>query len=279
LFFITQCSKEHDPEDRVRIPDKAFLKVLVDSGVDTNGDGVISYGEAQALTKLDVSGVVRSDYIDGEPVFHSEGKIITLKGIKAFINLDTLRCSGNQMRDLDLSDNTSLLFLDCSYNKLVELNITLCMNLELLRCIANQLTELDISNNIRLTDIDCLLNKLTYLDFSNNSELEVVFVAGNQMASLNLSNNRSLRTLYCDENKLTEINVSLCRDLEDLYCRNNLLTRLDVSQNPKIKVLVISNNPDLEEVCVWTWPFPPDHMWWVDDSNCPKLYYTTECSQ
>ena len=77
------------------IPDTAFLFALIDEGVDTNGDSLISYSETEATTNLTVSGESISD----------------MTGIEAFINLDTLDCEYNQLTSLDVSKNTSLTLL------------------------------------------------------------------------------------------------------------------------------------------------------------------------
>jgi Leucine-rich repeat (LRR) protein len=64
----------------VNIPDTAFLYALIDESVDTNGDSLISYAEAEAVTYLEFSYKIISD----------------MTGIEAFINLDTLDCYHNQ---------------------------------------------------------------------------------------------------------------------------------------------------------------------------------------
>lgn len=68
----------------VTIPDKAFLYALIDEGVDTNGDSLISHAEAEAITYLGIAG----SWDEGQP-----GEIKNIRGIEAFINLDTLRCN------------------------------------------------------------------------------------------------------------------------------------------------------------------------------------------
>lgn len=105
---------------------------------DTNHDGVVSRTEAEAVTTINVC----TDNI------HSLG------GVEFFANLENLTCKGSgivtrsgpffsgQLENLDVSDNTDLTQLDCSYN---------------------QLTELDVSNNPDLTDLDCSNNPMTTL--------------------------------------------------------------------------------------------------------------------
>lgn len=51
LLTFTRCEKI-GPDDPVFINDDAFLSILIEEGVDTNGDGEISYSEAEAVTEL-----------------------------------------------------------------------------------------------------------------------------------------------------------------------------------------------------------------------------------
>ncbi|MCK4466266.1 MAG: hypothetical protein KAU83_11195 [Bacteroidales bacterium] len=97
VVLLSQCEK--DPEPEVTIPDDNFLNALIDLGVDTNGDGIISPAEAEVITFLDVSHRGISD----------------MTGIEFFVNLDTLDCSFNRLASLDFSNNTALKFLDCQF--------------------------------------------------------------------------------------------------------------------------------------------------------------------
>ncbi len=123
IVLLTQCEKEHepDPEPEVSIPDNNFLNALIESGVDTNGDGKISHAEAGMVRSLDVS----------------EDSISDMTGIEKFVNLDTLDCSRNQLTSFDISSNIQLKELNCR---------------------KNQIIELDISNNIHLQKIICHQN-------------------------------------------------------------------------------------------------------------------------
>ena len=54
ILIISTCEKKDDgpnPNDIVTIPDIEFLTALISLGVDTNGDGLISYGEAESLDR------------------------------------------------------------------------------------------------------------------------------------------------------------------------------------------------------------------------------------
>jgi len=126
LILFTQCNQEPEPTDPIKIPDQSFQDALLEGTldengdlliIDTNGDGLISYAEAEAITFLDVSDKGISD----------------LSGIEEFINLEYLFCFNNQLTILDISDNQGLVELNCWNNKL---------------------SQLDVSNNAELRELD-----------------------------------------------------------------------------------------------------------------------------
>ncbi len=131
LFFI-QCKKEEpEPDPLYEITDIHFLHALIERGVDTNGDGVISYAEAAPVTSLDISSCNISD----------------LSGIALFIHLETLYCYDNQLSQVNLSKNIELEILDCSQNSLTVLDVTHNTALRYLNCWQNNLSTLDVSEN------------------------------------------------------------------------------------------------------------------------------------
>ena len=108
-FLIVLGSCENDePNPTVIIPDNNFLSALIDLGVDANGDGIISPQEAEAIKSLEVGGVSIAD----------------LTGIEAFANLEHLDCRGNQLTNLDVSNNTALAILLCGWNQLISLDVS-----------------------------------------------------------------------------------------------------------------------------------------------------------
>ena len=175
ILFFTRCDKIN-PEDPIEISDKDFINALIDEGVDTNGDGLISYAEAEMITYLDVS----------------HDNISDLTGIEKFVNLDSLDCSLNQLTNLDVSKNTNLLYLACVDNQLTTLNFINNPKLVTLWCSYNQLTALDVSNNTALSYLDCLMNELTSLDISNNTTLTFLSCSYNQLTNLDVSKNNAV---------------------------------------------------------------------------------------
>ena len=51
-------------------------------------------------------------------------EIASLKGIEKFPNLTTLKCSKNQLTELDVSQNKKLVYLECSENQLTSLDLS-----------------------------------------------------------------------------------------------------------------------------------------------------------
>ncbi len=246
-FSVTSFSQN------VSIPDTAFLNALIRIGLDTNRDSIISYEEVSMVKYLPLGD------------WSTKGKISDLTGIEAFVNLSSLSCFNNRIKNLDVSKNGSLVKLSCSQNYIDSLNVS-TPSLEHLYCDDNQLTSLDISDCSLLIDILCNNNQLTSLDISNNPMLWI---------------------LNCANNRLTSLDVSSNVGLADLDCSGNLLTKLDISNNRRLMTwlygdyqgcISIQNMPSLEKVCVWTMPFPPNGQACVSTSGSPNVFFTTGCA-
>lgn len=97
----------------VNISDPAFKAYLLEN-YDVDGDGVLSTKEADAVTKIEASGLGIKD----------------MSGLASkFPNLTWLDCSDNELTELDLSDLGALTYLDCSGNDLKTLDISVLVNL------------------------------------------------------------------------------------------------------------------------------------------------------
>jgi hypothetical protein len=266
-LLFTQCEKD-DPLSLVDIPDRAFLHALIEAGVDTNLDGIISEEEALEVFSLDI---------------HNIG-ISNLTGIEAFVNLDSLDCSRNKITSLDLSKNAEIKNLNCEANRLRHLDISSNTALTYLNCGGtsccgdNELKELDLSNCIALKYLNCNENQLSNLDVSNCTSLTELFFCYNFITSINLSNNTALLVLNCGSNRFTSLNISTNIALKSLICYDNQLIQLDISNNSNLDFLYISDMPTLHEVCVWSIPFPSEGLN-VIKVGSPNVFFTTQCSE
>jgi len=272
-----QCNKNQDPWNQ------CLLYLFGNNGVDSNSDGIISQSEAEACLHLDL---------------HDRG-ITDMSGIETFINLETLDCSFNTLTDLDLSKLTELRSLNCMASHLSYLDVSASTRLTFLECRQNTiqhlyldnhplLEELYCNNNYDLEELsltqcaalrilECPVNDIVDLDISVCTSLEILRCYINDLSNLNVSSNTALRVLHCSSNLIDSLNVSSCSELEVLRCANNTLSKLDISNNHKLESLHIYGIPTLEEVCVWSLPFPPADVQ-VDSAGSPNVVFTTECS-
>lgn len=111
-----------------------------------------------------------------------------------------------------------------------------------------QLTSLAVGSNAGLQTLKCSYNHLTSISLpSSLREMECRF---NNFRSLNLREAVQLRSLDCFGNGLEELDLSGLKELESLVAGMNSFKILDVSGNPKLKLLDLSDSPDLEIVYV-----------------------------
>ncbi len=157
-ILLSQCSKLNQEE--VTIVDQAFLEALIGQGIDRNNNGSISLKEAE-----------RAEAIHLWP-----SNIHDLKGIEAFVNLDTLSVQLNPLSNLDLSMNKSLRYLELIGCEQESLDVSELIDLRYLDCsgslaMKSFLTELDISQNYYLEKLICEENQLQSLNISQNTNL------------------------------------------------------------------------------------------------------------
>ena len=186
---------------------------------------------------------------------------ITIKGE----NITHLRCEHNQLTELDVSNNSALIYLVCHSNRLRKLDVNNNRELIVLNCYVNQLEKLDLGNNTKLIALDCNDNKLTGLDVSKNIALTKLDCSNNLLTDLDVSCNTELNALYCWENQITSLDLSKNVKLTVLTCIKNQLTKLELSKNTALTKLYcannplksfdVRNNPDIEQIYYF---FPKD---------------------
>ncbi|WP_460219369.1 leucine-rich repeat domain-containing protein [Psychroserpens sp. MEBiC05023] len=204
----------------VNIPDANFKAYLVgNSAINTNGDTEIQVSEASIF-----SGAI----------YCGNSSISDLTGIESFTNLTTLRCQGNSLTTLDISNNTNLIELNCSNNALSTLDLTNNTDLTQLSCSSNSLTTLDVSNHSALTFIDCGANAITSIDLSNNPALTTFGCNFNStLMTLDLSNNSVLTEMYCNNTPITALNVA--------NGNNTIITTFAATNTPNLTCIQVDD--------------------------------------
>ena len=251
--FAITCSPQ---QGYTYTPDNNFEQALINLGYDTFIDDYVYTDSINTVANLNVA---------------YQG-IADLTGIEDFTDLDTLSCSYNSLNSFDISNNTALTWLACSYNdsltnldisnntdllhlycndnELTSLNIASNTDLITLRCEYNQLTSLDVTTNTDLITLYCSNNEITTLDVNNNVDLEYFSCSNNELTSLDVNNNTALVGLNCFANYITCLDISNNTDLTDLYCGSNLLEQLNTKNGnwSNMSVSASSNNLSCAEV-------------------------------
>ncbi len=262
LSYITGCDST---TGIVEIPDPAFIEALQQAGVDRNNDGTISFREAERVEVLRI-----------EP-----GRISDLTGIGSFIALDTLSIVMNPLKNVDLSMNSVLRYLELQGCGLENLDVSSNYNLTYLDCsgmlaMESHLESLDLSNNIELGTLICSENDLLSLNTQANINLRVLKCGYNRIDKIDVSGNTMLEVLACNNNLLEELHVEALVNLQTMISCGNRLTRLDLSSNTSLTRIGIDNMPMLTEVCVWTLPFPPEGVSILMGFS-PNVLFITGC--
>ena len=188
----------------ITISDPLFMQYLL-SLYDSDADGKLVNEEAEAVETISVCA-------DG---------ITTLDGVQYFRNLKSLDCCGSvwngSLASLALNQNTSLDVLKCSYNQLT--SISLPSSLIEMECRFNKFQTLDLSGVPHLKRLDCFGNRLENLDLSGLPELESLTAGMNSFRTLDVSGNPNLKVL-------------------------------DLSDSPELEILYVAKGQRIEEMSV-----------------------------
>lgn len=246
-------------------------------------EGIVKiYGEASQMDYLNASGC----YI--EWIEFADG-----------VKFDILDLSHNELKKLDLSNQTELRALYLSDNSFTaETPLVIGGNKpELYILEANTIDHMDASfnlsdypkmmsfdgyHNVSISQIDPTgcphLQRLTLdvtnvssVDVSKNPDLVILNVSETKVTSLDVSKNTNLQQLYCshrgsynNQYKIKSLDVTNNPYLIYLVCSGNELTELDVTKNRYLQLLEATEN----------------YLSSVDLSNCPNLvqvYINNNC--
>ncbi|UKM65533.1 T9SS type A sorting domain-containing protein [Flavobacteriaceae bacterium GSB9] len=211
------------------VPDDNFEQFLIDVGVDDVLDNYVLTENISAVKKININNK----------------EIRDLTGIEDFTALEILYCSSNQISNIDVSKNESLIKLSCSSNQIRTLNVSANIALTELYCDSNvNLENLDVSTNQSLTILSCSYNmNLSSLDASSCYNLKKLYChSNNNLSNLNVSGNSTLEELYCHSNNLTILDISSCPALNVLHCYWNNIATLDLSNCKTLITLFCSSN-------------------------------------
>ncbi|WP_125718773.1 T9SS type A sorting domain-containing protein [Flavobacterium ustbae] len=216
-------------EQQTLIPDPSFERILIAQGIDTDGEN----GKVRTLNISGLSDLTLSD---------SNNRISDLTGIQDFRSLLSLRADNNNIKSIDLSNNTKLMILSLNHNQLTSIDISKNTELWALNIRNNKLTALDIFQNQKLGSVDISENQVTSFEVSKNTLLSHIYVGGNKLETIDLSQNTKLTAISIYSNLLTSLDLSNNPLLTGVQCSDNQIKTLDLSKNNKLIQLDVSMN-------------------------------------
>lgn len=242
LLLLALCIFSSTNAQTITIPDANFKAKLLEANetnyianylggksakIDTNGNGEIEISEALKITELSLDNA----------------KIISLEGIKNFVNLKYLSFYNNMVSTFDLN-GMNIINLDCSSNQITDIDVTGLANLITLGCVNNQLTTLDLSkqNVDKFLNLNCSGNKLTILKIDQFKNLQGLSCSDNQLTNLNITAYSTLQSLDYSNNKMPNYDLKKFLNLEDIRCTNTETTNLDLTGSTKLRQIICDNN-------------------------------------
>ncbi|MBE15804.1 MAG: hypothetical protein ABNH00_07975 [Dokdonia sp.] len=184
LLVVCICwscsSDEQEPtmvtptERRTTIPDPAFEQALIDLGIDNELDGTVLTSRLEGETTL----------------LLADKNISNLTGIADFVDLENIRASNNPITTVDVSRNTTLLFIKLENTPLSSINVSNLTALEKLELGGSALQNIDLSNNAKLQLFDADNTSLSSLDVSQNPELFTLDVRNTALNCIQVSDDQ-----------------------------------------------------------------------------------------
>ncbi len=232
----------------VDIPDENFLEyLLIGANVDTNRDGEIQVSEAEAFTGsftinegiTDLTGIEAFKNLSVLGIYSAKIKNLNLSGNT---KLQYLNINGTPLTSVDVSKNTDLIQIVVQYNaNLEEFVLGENSKLQVLSLMYNQIKSLNLDGCTRMTNFFITDNKLTTVDISHSPKLAQINISANLLTDLDLSNNKRLTYLNIGYNKIASLDISNNPLLDTALLQGNPLTEIDLSGHEYLQQLVIDD--------------------------------------
>lgn len=186
------------------------------------------YCDNNQLVNLDVSGCTE---LSGLTCHNNK---LSSLNISVCTKLGLLGCSNNQLTSLNVSScSTWLHSLSCYSNNLKNLDVSNNTYLKSLNCFENHLKTLNVDNLAWLTSLNCSYNDLITLNTSNLPSLVTLYCSYNQLSALSIQDSPSLMWIDCRHNRLSDLSIS-STILRQLLCNDNSLTSINIEGCPEI---------------------------------------------
>ena len=249
----------------IPIPDAAF-KAYIQDKFDLDKNGKLSMEEAEKITRLEINTF--------------DLKIKSLEGIEYFVNLEYLKAVGHgdtqrgEVARLDLSKNTKLETLYCSFNKLEFMDLGNSSSLKYVDCSSNYLL------NVNLDDHRPDFSQLTgleYLDCHSNVDLLVWLMYNTALKYLDCSNTVGFDYVgYCTS--IEYIDCSYCQVMKSYGLYLSGLKKLKTLKGDGIGLINEFDASGCENLVFDQSFFTDNEFWSIKLKGCNKLTSLDICN-
>jgi len=196
---------------KIEFKDKNLKIALLELGYDFNKNNEIEFSEIDTVIKLKIS----------------ERNIKRLDDLVHFKNLKTINAMTNQIKNLDVFFNNTVI--------------------EEIFIGENQLgKKLTLKNIPNLKGLYAFRNDLEEIKLIDTNNIQSLYLQGNSFEKVGFKNLSKLKSLQLSENTgLKIIDISNNKELGQLYLTDTGISKLDITNNPLLKTLYIENNVEL----------------------------------
>lgn len=169
-----------------------------------------------------------------------------------FVLLDDFNLNGNNnLTYLNFSGCSSLQYINTlNLNALSYFNINGCSSIPSISIMSNVLSFFDFTGCTGMQNLTIWNSQLTSLDFSNLNVHSINLQDISQVSSITFGNNPNLSNLNIFGSAATTIDVSNLPALSSFWCGNHPSLQAILAKNGANESFVLSNNPNLNFVCV-----------------------------
>lgn len=194
--------------DESTFPDAGFRDYISES-VDTNNDGLLSVEEIENVTTIFLRANKDERY----------SNLTSLKGVEIFSELSELSIMGCGVKELDLSGNRKLTYLQCSDTEITNIDVSIFPELRNLQIAGTLIDSIDVSHNFELHTLDVSNTNIEELELSNNKELTQLYCNNcEKISSLDLNTNSHIQEISIAGTGINSLDVTEFSEIITVTC-------------------------------------------------------------
>ena len=194
--------------DESTFPDAVFRDYISES-VDTNNDGLLSVEEIENVTTIFLRANKDERY----------SNLTSLKGVEIFSELSELSIMGCGVKELDLSGNRKLTYLQCSDTAITNIDVSIFPELRNLQIAGTLIDSIDVSHNFELHTLDVSNTNIVELELSNNKELTQLYCNNcEKISSLDLNTNSHIQEISIAGTGINSLDVTEFSEIITVTC-------------------------------------------------------------